>query len=97
MARRVEVRRRPLEAGRSRIRRRHRVREGAHRQGPCVSEGRERRRRGWKARIKEENVFCVIRQWHVRADEGNDGLQKRWAGTVKEEEEGRWGQVGQKD
>jgi hypothetical protein len=54
--------------------------------GPCVSEGRERRRRGWKARIKEENIFCGIRQRRMRAkraDEGNDGLWKRWAGAVK--------------
>jgi hypothetical protein len=53
------------------------VGERTDRQGPCVSEGRERRHRGRKARIKEENTFCEIRQRRVqaeRADEGNDGL-----------------------
>jgi hypothetical protein len=34
--------------------------------------------------------------WAKRADEGNDGLWKRWAGAVMEEEGGRWGRVGQK-
>jgi hypothetical protein len=38
------------------------VGERAHTRGPCVSEGIEIRHRAWKARIKEENVFCGIRQ-----------------------------------
>jgi hypothetical protein len=62
------------------------VGERADRWGPCVSEGRERRRRGWKARIKEENVFCSIRQSRVWAkwdDKGNGGLWKRRASAVK--------------
>jgi hypothetical protein len=36
--------------------------------------------------MKEENIFCGIRQrhsWAKRADEGNGGLRKRWAGVVK--------------
>jgi hypothetical protein len=56
---------------------RHGVGERTDRWGPCISEGGERRLRGWKARIKEENVFCEIRQRHTRAeraDEGNDGM-----------------------
>jgi hypothetical protein len=40
----------------------HGVGERADRRGPCISKGRERRRRGWKARIKEENVFPEIHQ-----------------------------------
>jgi hypothetical protein len=62
------------------------VGERANRRGPCVSEERERRHRGWKARINEENVFCVIRQRRARAkraDKGNDSLRKMWAGVVK--------------
>jgi hypothetical protein len=52
-----------------------------------------------KARIKEENVFCGIRQRLARAkraDEWNGGMWKRRASTVKEEEGGQWGRVGQK-
>jgi hypothetical protein len=67
--------------------------------GPCVNEGTERRRQGWKVRIKEENVFCGICQRRARAqraDEGNSGMWKRRASVVKEEEEGWWGRVGQK-
>jgi hypothetical protein len=44
------------------------VEERTDRWGPCVSEGRERRRQGWKAGIKEENVLCEIRQRRARAD-----------------------------
>jgi hypothetical protein len=65
---------------------RHGVGERANRWGPCVGERRERRHRGWKARIIEENIFCGIRQRRTRADEGNDGLRMRRAGSVKEEE-----------
>jgi hypothetical protein len=43
----------------------------------------ERGHRGWKARTKEENIFCGIRQRHARADEGNDGLRKRRARAGK--------------
>jgi hypothetical protein len=54
------------------------VGERTDRRGPCVSEGRERRHRGRKARIKEENLFCEIRQRRARGEwavEGNDGLR----------------------
>jgi hypothetical protein len=36
--------------------------ERAERWGRHVSEGRERRRRGWKLRFKEENTFQEICQ-----------------------------------
>jgi hypothetical protein len=42
--------------------------DGADKRGPCVSEGIEKRRREWKALIKEENVFGEIRQRHAWAE-----------------------------
>jgi hypothetical protein len=56
------------------------VGERADRWGACVGEGRERRRRGWKSRIIEENVFygiCQRRAWAKRANKGNGSLWKR--------------------
>jgi hypothetical protein len=53
------------------------VGERTDKQGPCVSEGRERRRRGRKTRIKEENVFYEIGQRRAQADVGNDGMRMR--------------------
>ena len=45
--------------------------------GPHVSEGRERRRRRWKARFKEESVFRRIRHRRAR------GLSGQWAGEAR--------------
>jgi hypothetical protein len=57
------------------------VEERADRQGPYVSKGREKRRRGRKARFKEENTFFEIRQGFNRSiglGEGcRDGLLGR--------------------
>jgi hypothetical protein len=54
---------------------RRRVGERADKWDLCISEGRERRHRGWKARIKEENTFLEIRQGLMgrlgRAKEGS--------------------------
>jgi hypothetical protein len=44
------------------------VEERADKRGPCVCEGRERRRRERKAWIEEENVFWKISQRHARAE-----------------------------
>jgi hypothetical protein len=71
--------------------------EGRRSRGRPVQGGRRRHR--WKARIKEENVFCGIRQRLARAkraDEGNGGMRKRRASRVKEEEGGQWGPGGPK-
>jgi hypothetical protein len=50
------------------------VGERTDRRGPCVSEGRERRHRGRKARIKEENLFCEIRQRRARGEWAVEGM-----------------------
>jgi hypothetical protein len=65
--------------------------EGRRSRGRPVQGGRRRHR--WKARIKEENVFCGIRQRCKQAkqadegngldDKGNGGLWKRRVNTVK--------------
>jgi hypothetical protein len=50
----------------------------------------------WQATSLRENIFPEIRlgcAWAKRADEGRQQPRKEWAGVVKKEEGGRWGQV----
>jgi hypothetical protein len=82
---------------------RGRCKVGCRRRLACSGSVREEEEEGrqvpWQAPSLRENVFPEICQGHARAKRAGEGRRQprmEWGGTVKKEEGGRWGRVGQK-